>query len=180
MSANLRIVPWGGLGEVGPRVMRERDALSQSGFVTAVFHYDRNEGRLVGEPRTITRGFVFRPGSEDLLSRAQEVVRSAASVSEGTDPEEVEGLVEGALSRLFYCETGRRPVVAVAAVSDQGLSICIRVLQGGLPGRVGQAVRCVVARRSTPTRSRYVHRIPLSIVTELLDCAARSVYTRAR
>jgi ribonuclease J len=106
------------VGEVGPRVMRERDALSQSGFVTAVFHYDRNEGRAVGEPRIITRGFVFRPGSEDLLSRAQDVVRSAAAVSEGTDQDEVEGLVEGALSRFFYRETRRRPVVTVAAVSD--------------------------------------------------------------
>ena len=106
------------VGEVGPRVMHERDMLSQSGFVTAVFRYDQEQGRAVGQPRIITRGFVFRPGSEDLLARAQDVVRSAASVRRGTPREDVEEEVEDALSRYLYRETRRRPMVSAAAVAD--------------------------------------------------------------
>jgi ribonuclease J len=106
------------VGEVGPRVMRERDLLSQSGFVTAVIRYDRDQGQAVGQPRIITRGFVFRPGSEDLLARARDVVRSAASVGRGTPAEDVEEQVEDALSRYLYRETRRRPMVSVATVED--------------------------------------------------------------
>jgi ribonuclease J len=104
------------VGEVGPRVIHERDRLGQSGFVTAVVRYDRKKGKPVGRPRIITHGFVFTPDAEDLLARAQDVVRSAASVSPGTKPDKVEDLVEEALSRFFYRETRRRPVVIAAVV----------------------------------------------------------------
>jgi len=104
------------VGEVGPTVMRERETLGQNGFVTAVVRYKRQTGRPVDQPRIITRGFVFTPGAEALLSRAQDVVRSAASVKPGTGPNEVERLVEEALSNFLYRETRRRPMVTSAVV----------------------------------------------------------------
>ncbi len=102
------------VGEVGPTVMRQRDGLAQSGFVTAVARYDRQAGKLVGQPRIITRGFVYVPDAQDLLSKAEEVVRSTASVRRGTAQNKVEEKVERALSDLFYRETQRKPVVTVA------------------------------------------------------------------
>ncbi len=102
------------VGEVGPRLMRQRDGLAQNGFVTAVAHYDRQTGKPVGQPRIITRGFVFTPEAEDLLSRAEKVVHSAASVRRGTAPAKVEEKVEQALSDFFYRETKRKPVVTAA------------------------------------------------------------------
>jgi ribonuclease J len=102
------------VGEVGPSVMRQRDGLAQNGFVTAVAHYDRQAGKAVGEPRIITRGFVFAPEAEDLLDRAGDLVRTTASVRGGTQPSEVEQRVEQALSNFFYRETRRKPVVTAA------------------------------------------------------------------
>jgi ribonuclease J len=99
------------VGELGPRVMREREALGENGFMTAIVRYDRQSGRTAGEPRILTRGFVYTPQAEDLLARAVDVVRSAASVKAGTTPEEVEERVERALSRFLYQETRRHPVV---------------------------------------------------------------------
>jgi ribonuclease J len=104
------------VGEVGPMVMRQRDELAQSGFVTAIARYDRQAGKTVGEPRIVTRGFVYVPDAEDLLSRAEDIVRSAASVKRGTAPGKVEERVEQALSSFFYRETKRKPVVTVALV----------------------------------------------------------------
>jgi ribonuclease J len=102
------------VGEVGPSVMRQRDGLAQAGFVTAVAHYDRRSGKPVGEPRIITRGFVFAPEAEDLLARAGDLVRTTASVRRGTAPAQVEEKVEQALSDFFYRETRRKPVVTAA------------------------------------------------------------------
>jgi ribonuclease J len=102
------------VGEVGPLVMRQRDELAQSGFVTAVVSYDRRAGKTVGQPRIITRGFVYAPDAEDLLAQAKDLVRSTASVKRGTAPDKVEEKVERALGEFFYQETKRRPVVTVA------------------------------------------------------------------
>jgi ribonuclease J len=104
------------VGEVGPTVMREREALGQSGFVTAIVRYKRQKGRPVGQPRIITRGFVFTPEAEELLSRAKDVIRSAASVKPETAPGQVEEEVEKALSHFFYKETRRRPVVTSVVI----------------------------------------------------------------
>jgi ribonuclease J len=104
------------VGEIGPRVMRQRGELGEAGFVTAVVPFNPRTGRVKGQPRIITRGFVFKPEAEDLLTRAQDVVRSAATVSPGTKPEDVEKNVESALSNFFHRETRRDPVVTAAVV----------------------------------------------------------------
>jgi ribonuclease J len=102
------------VGEVGPAVMRQRDGLAQSGFVTVVAPYDRHAGKTVGQARIITRGFVYAPDAEGLLAQAGDLVRANASVKRGTAPGRVEDRVERALSSFFYQETKRRPVVTVA------------------------------------------------------------------
>jgi ribonuclease J len=104
------------VGEIGPRLMRQRGALGDAGFVTAVVPFNPRTGRPVGEPRIITRGFVFMPEAEDLLTRAQNVVRSAAVGRPGTKPAEVESSIERALSHFLRRETGREPVVTSAVV----------------------------------------------------------------
>ena len=102
------------VGEVGPTVMGQRDELAQSGFVTAIARYDRKAGKIVGKPRIITHGFVYVPDAEDLLSRAEDIVRSAASVKDGMASRKVEEKIERALSSFLYKETKRKPVVTVA------------------------------------------------------------------
>ncbi len=106
------------VGEVGPRLINEREILGRSGFVTAFVHYDRQAGKPLTQPCLITRGFVFVPESEALLLRARDVVRSAASVKAGTSPDEVEQKIEHALSQFLYQETGRNPVVVAAVLAD--------------------------------------------------------------
>jgi ribonuclease J len=84
--------------------------------VTAIASYDRQAGKLVGQPRIISRGFVYVPDAEDLLSRASDIVRSTASVKRGTATTRVEEKIERALATFFYRETRRKPVVTVALV----------------------------------------------------------------
>lgn len=104
------------VGEIGPKLIRQRSELGDAGFVTAVVPFNPRRGRPVGQPRIITRGFVFRPEAEELLARAQDVVRSAAVVEPGTKPADVEANIEGALSSFLRRETRRDPVVTAAVV----------------------------------------------------------------
>jgi ribonuclease J len=104
------------VGEIGPAVMRERDALGQNGFVMSIVRYERRTGQPVGQPRIITRGFIFVPGAEDLLARAEEVTLSAASSKPRTPPAEIEKKVQTALSKFLYQETKNRPIVIPVVV----------------------------------------------------------------
>ena len=104
------------VGEIGPAVMRERDALGQNGFVMSIVRYERRTGQPVGQPRIITRGFIFVPGAEDLLAQAEEVTLSAASAEPRTPPAEIEKQVQAALSKFLYQETKNRPIVIPVVV----------------------------------------------------------------
>ena len=99
------------VGEIGPEVLREREALGQNGFVMSIVRYKRQTGRPVGRPRIVTRGFIFIPGAEDLLSQVEQVALSAASAKPGTPPAEIEKQVQAALSRFLYQETRDHPIV---------------------------------------------------------------------
>ena len=99
------------VGEIGPTVMREREALGQNGFVMCIARYNRRTGRPVGRPRIVTRGFIFVPGAEDLLSQMEDITLSATSVKPGTPVTEVEKQVQAAISKFLYRETKSRPVV---------------------------------------------------------------------
>jgi len=97
------------VGETGPQVLEERDALAQNGFVQVVVRYNQQTGQLIGSPHFVSRGFV--PDFEDFLSDAERALSRGVRVTAGTDPATVQKLVERTLSGHIYDETRRKPVV---------------------------------------------------------------------
>ncbi len=102
------------VGETSRSVLDERDALGQNGLIHAIVRYQRRTGRPLGKPHIVTRGFV--PDVPELLSRAEGVIRQAASVQPGTPPQNVEQQVEQALSHFLFEETRITPVVIATVV----------------------------------------------------------------
>ena len=96
-----------GVGDVGPVVLRDREILSQDGFVLAVVHLDPHSGRVLERPKIITRGFVYVKEQMHLIERAEEEVMAALQV-DGKDPY---ATVRKTLGNLLYDETQRRPMV---------------------------------------------------------------------
>ncbi|MCB0208549.1 MAG: ribonuclease J [Anaerolineae bacterium] len=96
-----------GIGDIGPQVLRDREVLSQDGFVIAVVRLDERTGQLVGRPRIITRGFVFVKDNMDLIERAEEQVIANLRL-DGKDPY---ATIRTTLSDLLYSETRRQPMV---------------------------------------------------------------------
>jgi ribonuclease J len=105
-----------GVGDVGPRVMREREALARDGFVIVHLSLDCDQRRLRHEPEIITKGFVFVRDSDELLAEAREKVRSI--VHDNSDGN-LDERIERELSKFFFSETRRRPMIFVfSAVED--------------------------------------------------------------
>jgi ribonuclease J len=90
------------IGEIGEIVMRDRQRLSQDGFIVALIPVDKKK-RLVGEPQIVSRGFVYLNEAEDLLSRAQKEIKQ--QYKRGRHD------LRRALEDFFYRETHSRPVV---------------------------------------------------------------------
>lgn len=103
-----------GVGDVGPQVMRDREILSQDGFVLAVVKLNKKTGQLIDRPRIITRGFVFVKENMELIERAeQEVI--AALRTDGKDPQNT---IRRTLSELLYSETQRQPMVLPVVIEE--------------------------------------------------------------
>jgi ribonuclease J len=99
-----------GVGDVGPAVMREREALARDGFVVVHLKVNRINGKLVGKPEIVSKGFVFVRDAEELFQHAQSKIEKCAANGNGRD---LENEIEKDLSQFFYTETRRRPMVFV-------------------------------------------------------------------
>ena len=101
-----------GVGDIGPTVMREREALAQDGFVIVNLRVNA-AGKLLGKPDIISRGFVFVRDADEMFAAAQEQIAVAAARVNGSSNGTV-GLrdtVQKALADFFYAELKRRPMI---------------------------------------------------------------------
>jgi ribonuclease J len=103
-----------GVGDIGPVVLRDRETLSQDGFVLAVIRLDKKSGQLVDRPLIITRGFVYVKEHRDLIERAEEEILAALRL-DGKDPKST---IRKTLSELLYSETQRQPMVLTVIIDD--------------------------------------------------------------
>jgi ribonuclease J len=99
-----------GVGDIGPRVMREREALAKDGFVVVHLAMDGTNGHLRKDPEIVSKGFVFVREAEELFEQARRRIRELA---EKSAPANLKDEIEKDLGRFFYAETKRRPMVLV-------------------------------------------------------------------
>jgi ribonuclease J len=99
-----------GVGDIGPKVLRERESLARDGFVAIHLQRNAKTGAMHGQPRIVSKGFVFTPDAQELFDR------TASRIGELLDGNQDEGLemrLEKELSKFFYSEIRRRPMVFV-------------------------------------------------------------------
>ncbi|MDH5505642.1 MAG: ribonuclease J [Anaerolineae bacterium] len=97
------------VGDIGPAVMREREALARDGFVFINLTLDRNSGQLREEPEIITRGFIYPEAADQLLKEARKTISASVAQSNGNMVDEV----ERNLKSFLHKETKRRPMIFV-------------------------------------------------------------------
>lgn len=97
-----------GVGDIGPSVMREREALAENGVVVVNLKLN---GGTPAAPELTTKGFVFVRDSEEMLGGARAQVQATVQKLAGAEPEVVKDRVSAALADYFYAETKRRPMI---------------------------------------------------------------------
>lgn len=94
------------VGDVGPSVVREREALARDGIVLISLTLDHH-GRLREEPEIISRGFVYKHQADEFMEALSRRVIDAVNDSNGDIHNHV---VQTARSFIFN-ETRSRPMV---------------------------------------------------------------------
>jgi ribonuclease J len=94
------------VGEVEAIVMRDRQRLSQDGFIVALIPVDKRN-KLAGEPQIISRGFVPADSSGELLNAAVREIKQQFKRGQTVAHDSV----RDSLQNFLYRETKSRPVV---------------------------------------------------------------------
>ena len=114
MPGGYVFVDGSGVGDIGPAVMREREALAREGFIFVNLRLDPKSGKLIREPEIITRGFVYLRDSEQLLHETRAQIEKIVAQSNGNLQESLESKLRG----FFYDVTKRRPMIFVVVNKD--------------------------------------------------------------
>ena len=88
--------------------------LAEEGVVVVVVTVDVKTGAILVGPEVITRGWVYAPEAEPLLSECAEAVEIAVKEAFGTGATEIEALqkvVRRAAGRFVNESTKRRPMI---------------------------------------------------------------------
>jgi ribonuclease J len=97
-----------GVGDIGWSVVREREKLANNGFFLAVV--SALAGDILGEPELIMRGIVDANEAEELLAGAKETITRVVRLHHaGNKP--LDRVIEEALNRYLYAQTGKRPFI---------------------------------------------------------------------
>ncbi len=109
-----RFIDDGHRDEIDQVVVRDRRYLSEDGFMVVVMRMDRLNGRLIGEPELVSRGFVLMDSSEELMQGAREEILATVAetpLEEIRDEELFKEIVRKRLQRYLRKQTGKRPVI---------------------------------------------------------------------
>jgi ribonuclease J len=105
-------------GELDGGVLRDRKLLSRDGVVVVTIAVDAENGKLAERPRIMTRGFINAGEEQKLVEKGRDVVLAALNHDKGrlSEPSFVDAKVKDSLSRFFYEQIHRRPVIIPVVV----------------------------------------------------------------
>jgi len=111
-------------GELDDAVLRDRKLLSRDGVVVVTIAVDAEGGKLAERPRIVTRGFIDSGEEQKLIEKGRDVVLAALDHDKRrlSEPKFVDARVRDSLSRFFYEQVHRRPVIIPVVVEVRGRS----------------------------------------------------------
>lgn len=114
VTAGNVLVDGSGVGDIGSVVLRDRKHLSEDGLVVVVATADLHDRYIVSGPDIVSRGFVYVKESEELMARAKKVAETAlekAIAKGGRDFAAIKNAVRDDLTKFFFKETKRKPMI---------------------------------------------------------------------
>ncbi len=109
----------GSADQIDPRVVKDRDILSDDGVFVVVVAQDHNGRVLANKVDVVTRGFIYVKESTDLMDKSKKFITKSLNknFSKNKNWSDVKRMVEKDLNHFLYKETGRNPLIVVHAMT---------------------------------------------------------------
>jgi ribonuclease J len=106
------------MGDLASVILRDRKLLSRDGIVVVIIAIDKEKGEIVGRPDIVSRGFVDMKEGEAILEQGRDLVKATLDRGGGRPLEWsfINAKVKDTLSKFFYDQTRRRPMILTTAV----------------------------------------------------------------
>ncbi len=104
-----------GIGDIGNVVLRDRQMLSEDGFLVVVVKVERSTGKVSGSPDIISRGFIYLKDNKELLMQMRKKVRFIVDNNTGQG-KDINGTylkdeLRNQIGLFLFQKTERRPMV---------------------------------------------------------------------
>ena len=112
--AGMFLVDAGAIADTSEAIMRERQQLSEDGMFVVVARVNARDGKLLGSPDVISRGFVDQQASNGLVDESRATVTKTlerTAKKHVTDAEELKKEIRKDLSGFLSQKTRKRPIV---------------------------------------------------------------------
>jgi len=103
-----------GVGDIGTQVIRERQAMSDSGIVFVVFKAYASSRKLVGDPEILSRGFIYMKESASIVDETKQAAKKAfeqAIAAGKKEHKDIRFEVMKSVERLIRQRLDREPLV---------------------------------------------------------------------
>jgi ribonuclease J len=100
-----------GIGDVGKIILQDRKILGQYGVAVITITFDKAKKQIVGLPEITSRGFVFEKEERAFLKQSARALKTEINQLTKMNSRSVKLLTPDFLGKLFYKETGRKPMV---------------------------------------------------------------------
>lgn len=103
-----------GVGDIGEMVLRDRKQLSEDGMLVIVLTLSKNDQKLISDPDTITRGFVYVKNSEELLKQVNLLVKKTVNDMRGDNLRQwnvIKQNIKKSVGQFLFKETKRKPMI---------------------------------------------------------------------
>lgn len=100
--------------EVPEAVMRDRQILSEEGFIQVVVAINQRTGKLYKSPDIISRGFIYLRNNQELLHKVRILAKKTAEDSyaeKGVNIEMIKDDLTDKIKRVLLQKTGKRPLI---------------------------------------------------------------------
>jgi ribonuclease J len=100
-----------GIGDVGKIVLQDRKTLGQYGVAIVIIKINKAKKQVVDLPKIVSRGFVFEREERVFLNQSAKALKMKLNQLAKMDSKSVKFFTSDFLGKLFFKDTGRKPMV---------------------------------------------------------------------
>lgn len=103
-----------GVGEVGKMILRDRKLLSEEGMLLIILTMSKTDGKLLTSPDTISRGFVYERGAEDLYKELNDLIVTIVQNFDRPNRNRRSDLkhnIRKSTEKMLFARTKKRPMI---------------------------------------------------------------------